>query len=76
MSDIAVWTLTKSGHGARALAREIPGVGIELRYLWDDELRQSRVYRSEEELAKAANAKHAELLANGWTDAPRLAWGN
>ena len=27
MSDIAVWTSTKNRHGARALARAIPGVG-------------------------------------------------
>ena len=76
MSDLAVWTLTKNGHGAHAVAREIAGVGIELRYLWDDELRQSQVYRNSEALAEAANAKRDELIVNGWSEVPKLAWGN
>jgi hypothetical protein len=76
MSDIAVWTLTKDGHGARAVAREIAGVGIELRYYWDEELRQSQVYRNGEELAAAASVKREQLIANGWTDVPKLACGN
>ena len=58
------------------MAREIAGVGLELRYLWDGELRQSRVYRNSEELAKAANDKRDELIANGWVEVPKLAWGN
>ena len=65
MTDAMLWTPTKNGHGARAVAREIPGVGIELRYIWDDELRQSHRYRNKEELATAASAKRDELIANG-----------
>jgi hypothetical protein len=40
-------------------------------------LRQSTVYRNEEELARAANAKREELIANGSVEVPKtLAWGN
>jgi hypothetical protein len=34
-----LWTLTKDGHAAIANVREIEGVGFELRYLWDGDLR-------------------------------------
>ena len=33
MTDATLWTVTKNGHGAHAVAREIAGVGIEVRYL-------------------------------------------
>ena len=70
MSDERVWGLVKNGHTARAVARQVPGVGIELRYLWDDEFRQSQVFRNSVELAEAASKKREELMANGWIDQP------
>jgi hypothetical protein len=76
MSDIAVWTLTKNGHGARAVTRQVPRVGIELRYYWDSELRQAQVYRDTAELAEAANKKREQLLDQGWREVPPIAWGN
>jgi hypothetical protein len=76
------WVTSPSGRSpnpatvlALWLARFL-GRGIELRYYWDLELRQSQVYRNGEELAAAANLKREELIANGWTEAPKLAWGN
>ena len=40
-----LWTLTKDGHDARADVRGIDGIGFELRYAWDGELRVSEVFR-------------------------------
>jgi hypothetical protein len=44
MTEQLIWSLVKNGHGARAIARGVPGFGLELRYLWDGELRQSKVF--------------------------------
>lgn len=44
MADGNLWTL-KNGHKATARTRAVPGVGVELRFEWDGDLRQSQVYR-------------------------------
>jgi hypothetical protein len=75
-NDKRVWALVKNAATARAMAREVAGVGIELRYYWNDELRQSKVYRNSVELAEAASTKREELLAAGWIDQPPPMWGN
>lgn len=74
--DTRIWGLVKNGHTARAVSRQVPGVGIELRYLWDDEVRATQVYRNSVELAEAASRKRQELIANGWLDQPTPEWGN
>jgi hypothetical protein len=74
--DTRIWALIKNGHTARAVARQVPGVGHEFRYLWDDEVRATQVYRNSVELAEAASRKREELLAAGWIDQPRPTWGN
>ena len=76
ISDAILRTLAEEPNRARAVTRTVPGVGVELRYEWSGELRQSQVYRNGEELAAAANAKREELIANGWAEVPKLAWGN
>ena len=48
----------------------MPGVGIELRFLWNDDTRATQIYRDSVELAAAATAKRKELFAAGWADAP------
>lgn len=68
--DRTLWTLTKAGHRARAIARPVPGVGVELRFLWNDDTRETRVYRNTVDLAGAATDKRADLLERGWVDAP------
>jgi hypothetical protein len=50
--------------------RSVPGVGIELRYLWNDDVRATHVYKNSVDLAAAAGAKREELLKSGWADAP------
>jgi hypothetical protein len=70
MKDAVLWTLTKGGSRAQAVTRAVPGVGVELRYLWNDDTRSTQVYRNTIELASAASAKREELLAAGWVDAP------
>ena len=72
--DTTLWTLTKGGSRARAIARKVPGIGIELRFLWNDDTRETRVYRNAVELAAAASQKRDELMARGWVDAPPM-WG-
>lgn len=61
-----LWSLTKSGHRAEARVRTIAGVGVELRYEWNGELRESRVFKRREELELAAGEKRRELLERGW----------
>jgi hypothetical protein len=70
MIDATLWTLAKGTNRARAVSRAVPGVGIELRFLWNDDTRATQVYRTEAELAAAATAKREELIAAGWVDAP------
>ena len=55
MSDETLWRLTKAGSQARAIARKVPGVGIELRLVWNDDTRRTQVYRTSVELAAAAS---------------------
>jgi hypothetical protein len=52
----------------------MPGVGVELRFLWNDDARSTQVYRNSVELAATASAKLEELIAAGWVDAPPH-WG-
>jgi hypothetical protein len=73
-ADHTLWTLTKAGAMARATMRHVPGVGVELRFLWNDETRETKVYRDSAELASAASQKRDELIGRGWTDAPPH-WG-
>ena len=70
MTDATLWTLTREGRSVRAVTRTALGVGIELRFVWDDDTRVSQVYRNTIELAAAASARREELLADGWVDAP------
>jgi len=48
----------------------VAGIGCELRFEWNNELRQSQVYRDKEELHQAALTKREELIRRGWVDAP------
>jgi hypothetical protein len=41
-ADHTLWTLTKAGAMARATMRHVPGVGVELRFLWNDDTREPR----------------------------------
>ena len=68
-----LWRLVKAGHVAEARVRPIDGVGLELRYEWNGELRVSQVFMTWEELEASAEEKRLELEARGWhakTDAP------
>jgi hypothetical protein len=46
--------------------RPIDGVGVELRYEWNGELRVSQMFKMWEDLEAAADAKRRELEARGW----------
>jgi hypothetical protein len=61
-----LWRLTKDGHSAEARVRPIEGIGLELRYEWNGDLRASQVFKSWDALEQAANEKRHELQANGW----------
>jgi hypothetical protein len=74
--DRLLWSLVKNGHGARAIVRPVPGVGLELRYLWDQDVRQTQVYREAAELEAAAATKRDELLTAGWMPQLPPVWGN
>ena len=70
LTDATLWTLVKGEHRAQAVTRTIPGIGVELRFLWNDDTRATQVYRNTVELAQAASAKREELIAAGWRDMP------
>jgi hypothetical protein len=63
---LPLWQLTKDGHAAVALVRPIEGVGVELRYEWDGELRASQVFTTWDELLPVADEKRRELEARAW----------
>jgi hypothetical protein len=56
----------KDCHVAEAKVRPIEGIGVELRYEWNGELRVSQMFRSWEELESAAEDKRRELEVRGW----------
>jgi hypothetical protein len=62
----ALWTLRKGDHEARADVRAIDGIGLELRYVWNGELRVSEMFRDWATLEAAAAEKRRELEARGW----------
>ena len=63
-----LWRLVKDGHVAEARVRPIEGVGVELRYEWNGELRVSQVFKAWDALEAAATEKRRELKERGWSD--------
>ena len=61
-----LWRLVKGGHVAEARVRPIDGIGLELRFEWDGDLRVSQVFRSWNDLEAVAAEKRRELEAPGW----------
>ena len=61
-----LWRLVKAGHVAEARVRPIEGIGVELRYEWNGDLRVSQMFKTWEELQAAATEKRRELDARGW----------
>jgi hypothetical protein len=61
--------MTKGRHVAEATVRRVPGVGLELRYALDGELRTSRVHRATATLVADAEGKRSEMEAKGWVAA-------
>jgi len=68
-AQLALWRMTKSRHVAEAVIRRVPGIGLELRYALDGELRTSRVHRDTSALAAAAEAKRIDMATKGWVAA-------
>jgi hypothetical protein len=65
-TDVELWRLRKGAHIAAAAVRAVAGVGLELRLLYDGELRRSQVYRLAGALESEAGAKRLELQGRGW----------
>ena len=65
-ADSPLWTLTKDRHVAQARVRDVPHVGLELRFLVDDDLHFSQRCRTREELELIADLKRKEFLDRGW----------
>lgn len=64
-AQLALWRMTKDRHVAEAVVRRVPGIGLELRYALDGELRVSRVHRDTATLAATGrNARTALLRAH------------
>ena len=67
--QLALWRMTKGRHIAEAVVRRVPGIGLELRYALDGELRTSRVHRDTATLVADAEGKPSEMEATGWVTA-------
>jgi hypothetical protein len=65
-AQLALWRMTKGRHIAEAVVRRVPGIGLELRYALDGELRTSRVHRDTAALVADAQRKRSEMEAKGW----------
>jgi hypothetical protein len=68
-----LWTLRKGHHEARAELCIIDGIGDELRFLWNGEMRMTRLFRIGEggRLLDASEEKRRELEARGWRSSTR-----
>ena len=69
-NDRPLWTLQRGDQRAQAVAREVPGVGLELRITIDGEMRLTQVYGGGVRLGIAAAEKRQALRDTGWHEAP------
>ena len=53
----ALWRLLKDSYTAEACVRAFEGIGVELRYEWNGELRVSKMFKAWEELEAATTEK-------------------
>ena len=60
--DATLWVFAKGANRVRAVSRAVHNVGVELRFLWNDDTRSTQVYRISVELAAAASAKREESV--------------
>jgi hypothetical protein len=65
-----IWRLVRGEQRAQAVARDVPGVGVELVVTINDELRWAQLYRGGLGLGMAAAEKRQALLDAGWSEAP------
>ena len=65
MTESTIWTLQKDANKATATTRTVAGVGVELRYEFNGEVRQSQVYKDTDELAAAASHRRDGLNRAG-----------
>ena len=68
-APLALWRMAKGRHVAEAVIRRVPGIGLELRYALDGELRTSRVHHETATLVADAEGKRSEMEAKGWVAA-------
>jgi hypothetical protein len=59
-------TLTKNGHSATAHVKAVDGVGLELRFMIDDTLYFSQIFRDWPLLGQAAREKRSDFESRGW----------
>ena len=69
--DRQVWLLLKGEHRAECVVRQIPGLGLDLRYLHNGDLRKSQVYRDEAgallpKRSARRSARRAGLTLDRW----------
>lgn len=69
IAQATIWTLRRGDRVASAQVRAIKDVGLDLRFLADGVLRETRVFTgtaAETDVVDLALMKRAELEANGW----------
>lgn len=67
--DQRLWSLSRHGDHVEARVRTIPDVGVELRFLWNGDLHESRLFKRADDpaLRERAEEKRLELALKGWT---------
>jgi hypothetical protein len=60
-----LWTLTTDRHTAEARVRALDGIGLELRFEWNGDLRSSQVFKTWDALEQTAREKRDELRGRG-----------
>ena len=56
-----LWRLVNDRHAAEAKVRPIDGIGVELRYEWNGELRMSQMFKAWDALEAATTEKRRTL---------------
>jgi hypothetical protein len=69
-TDAVIWTLHKDARTATAVMRVIRNFGVELRVMYNECLRVSRLYLDESDVLADAGLRRRELESRGWCPGP------
>ena len=73
-AQLALWRMTKSRHVAEAVIRRVPGIGLELRYALDGELRRASGPERSGSLVQCSEERREAVGGGDVLDAPGRLW--